>query len=107
MFPDGQGDCSSYCVPIRRATQILTESKNSDNQFKQTIFPTKMPDCCLTLLLVVAPLAVGGFRGGHGKANLLLGAVRALCINTASTVHGTQTLSSTSSSLATATDRRH
>ena len=24
---------------------------------------------------------VGGFRGGHGKANLLLGAVRALCRN--------------------------
>ena len=27
VFPDGQGDCSSYCVPIHRTAQILTQSK--------------------------------------------------------------------------------
>ena len=33
----------------------------------------------------VAPLVVGGFPGGHGKANLLLGAVPVLCVRCAET----------------------
>ena len=33
-FPDGQRDCDNYCVPKRRTTQILTQSKNSDNELK-------------------------------------------------------------------------
>ena len=41
IFPDGQGDHSNYCVAIHRTTQILTQSNNSDNELKQTIFPTK------------------------------------------------------------------
>ena len=40
LLPDGQGDRSDYRVPIRRHAQILTRSKNSDNELKQTVFPT-------------------------------------------------------------------
>ena len=40
-----------------------------------------MPDCCLNLLCLpprtYAPLAVGGFQGGHGNTALILGAVPA------------------------------
>ena len=32
---------TDYCVPIRRTAQILTQSHNSDNEEKQTIFPTE------------------------------------------------------------------
>ena len=77
IFTDGQGDRSSYYVPIHRTNQILTQSKNSDNELKQTIFPKKNA----RLLSESAPRLVGGFQGGHGKANSLLGAVPALCRN--------------------------
>ena len=40
-FPNGQGDRSSYCVPIRGAAQIPTQSKNSDNEPKQSVFHTE------------------------------------------------------------------
>ena len=36
--PHGQGARSNYCVAIHRTTQILTQSKNSDNELKQTMF---------------------------------------------------------------------
>ena len=39
--PDGQGDRSNYCVPIRSTTQILTQPKNLDNEFKQTMSDTE------------------------------------------------------------------
>ena len=48
-------------------------------------FTLKMPDCCLNLLFVAlrvyASRVAGGLQGGHGKPNLLLGAVPALCSN--------------------------
>ena len=69
FFPDGDGDCGSHCcVTKHRTTQILTQSKTSDNELKQTMFHTKnarLP-------------SLGGFQGGHRKANLRLGAMRAL-----------------------------
>ena len=40
VFPDGQGDRGHYCVPRHRTTRILTQSKNSDDELKQTMFPT-------------------------------------------------------------------
>ena len=41
ISPNGQGDRSNYCVPIRRTAQIPTQSKYSDDGLKQTLFPTK------------------------------------------------------------------
>ena len=41
IFPDGQGDRGNYCVPMRRTAPILTQSKNSDNELKQTMFHTE------------------------------------------------------------------
>lgn len=41
MFPDDPGDCSNNCVPIHRTVQILTQSQNSDNAVKQTMFHTE------------------------------------------------------------------
>ena len=41
VSPDGQGDHSNYCVPMRRTAQILTQPKNSDNDLKQTMFHTE------------------------------------------------------------------
>ena len=34
VFPDGQGGRGNYCVPIHRTAQILTQPKNSHNDFK-------------------------------------------------------------------------
>ena len=67
IFPDDQGDRSSYCVPIHRTTQILSHSKTSDNELKRTIFPTKN-DCCFCLV-DVAPVVVGGFRMVTGMSS--------------------------------------
>ena len=38
VFPDGPGDQYTYRVPIHRAAGILTQSKDSDKEVKQTIF---------------------------------------------------------------------
>ena len=40
VFPDGQGDSGDYRVPIHRITEILTQSKDSDNELKQSILHT-------------------------------------------------------------------
>ena len=43
-----------------------------------------MPDCCPNLLFSpvdVASPALGGLQGGHGNADVVLGAVPALCGN--------------------------
>ena len=40
VSPDGQSDRSHYSVPTRRTAQILTQSKNSDDESKQTMFCT-------------------------------------------------------------------
>ena len=74
----GQGDRSSYCVPIHRTAQILTQSKNSENELKQTMVHSEdtrllFSICCCCPMDVAPP--GGGWCSGHGKANLLLGAV--------------------------------
>ena len=51
-FPDGQGDRSNYCILRHRTTQILTQSKNSDNELTQLCFTPKMLECCLNLLFL-------------------------------------------------------
>ena len=68
MFPDGPGDRSNDCVPIHRTAQILTQSQNSDNEVKQTMFRTenaRLPSkkmCCVcpvdVAFLVVVVLRV-------------------------------------------------
>ena len=40
ITPEGQGDRGHYSMPIRRPVQILTQSNHSDDELKQTIFPT-------------------------------------------------------------------
>ena len=40
VLPNGPGDCGNYCVPGHRTVHIPTQSNNSDNELKQTIFPT-------------------------------------------------------------------
>ena len=61
---------------MHRTTQILTQSKNSDNELKQTVFPLKMPDCCLNLLfLPFARTSPGGgwFSGWSRERELTIG----------------------------------
>ena len=89
LSPDGQGDRGNHCVPTHRTAQILIQSKNSDNEVKQTMFHTEnariLSTICPTLLFLpwtYASPSVVIFQGGHGKTTLLLGAVRALCKNT-------------------------
>ena len=80
VFPYGQGDCSTFCVPIPRTAQILTMSKNSDNELKQTMFHTEnarlLSESAVSALWTYASPVAGGFQGGHGTVILLLGAVR-------------------------------
>ena len=52
-------------VPMRRPTQILTRSKTSDNELKQTTFPTKnarLPSKS-AVFANEAPTMVGGLQG--------------------------------------------
>ena len=41
--PDGQGDRRNCCVPGRRTAQILTQSRNSSNELKQTQVSPETP----------------------------------------------------------------
>ena len=41
ISPNGQGDGGHDCVARRRTAQIPIQSKNSDDELKQTVFPTK------------------------------------------------------------------
>ena len=85
VFHYEQGDHSNYCVPRHRTTQILTQSKNSDNDLKQTVFHTEnarlLSESAVFAFVDEAPPLVGGFQGGNGKADLLLGAVHVLYRN--------------------------
>ena len=85
VSPDGQGDRRHCRVPVCRTAQILTQSKNSGNEFKRC-FTLQTPDCCSNLLLLPggcsSPPVVGGVQGGRGTALILMGAVPALCGNT-------------------------
>ena len=58
-------------------------SENSDNELKQTMFHTGnarlLSESAGFALWTDASPVVGGVQGGHGEANLLLGAVPALC----------------------------
>ena len=80
VSPDGQGDCGNYCLPRHRTTQILTQSKNSDNKLNKLCFILKMPDFCLNLLFSPC-VAWVVFRVVTGK----LTHYRALCLRCAET----------------------
>ena len=71
VFPDGQGDRSNDCVPMHGTAQILTQSKNSDDELNKLDFPLKMPDCGLNLLLLPRGRSLPGgwvvFRVATGK----------------------------------------
>ena len=41
VFPDAEGDRGHHCVRRRRTTEILTQSKNSDNELNRRTFPTE------------------------------------------------------------------
>ena len=60
VFPDGQGDRSNDCVPMHGTAQILTQSKNSDDELNKLDFPLKMPDCGLNLLLLPSGRSLPG-----------------------------------------------
>ena len=76
---DGQADCGQYCVPMNRTPWILTQSKNSDNELKQTMFHTEntrlLSESAVFALRPYGSLVVGGLQGCHRKASLLMGAV--------------------------------
>uniref|UniRef100_A0A7S4G5L7 Uncharacterized protein n=1 Tax=Eutreptiella gymnastica TaxID=73025 RepID=A0A7S4G5L7_9EUGL len=65
--------------------QIPTQSKNSDDQLKQVMFHAEMLSVSYLYLLFLpygrSFPGGGGLQGGHGKADLPLGAARALCRN--------------------------
>ena len=69
----GQGNCGDYCVPIHRTAQIPIQSQDSDNELKQTMFQTENPrvlsEPAVFALCTYASRLVGGFQGGHRKAN--------------------------------------
>ena len=82
IFPDGQGDCIHYCVPIHRTTQVLTQYKNSDNELKQMVLPTKMPDWCANLLVLPCGRSSPGggwFSGGSRESLFTVGPLCARC----------------------------
>ena len=89
VVPNGQGDCINYCVPMHKTAQILTQSHNSDHELNQPLFHTETArllsaSAVFALWTFVSPV-VGGFQGGHGKADLLLGALPMLCARCAET----------------------
>ena len=88
IFPDGQRDRGHHCGPIHRTAPDSYSVQKHGNEMKQTMFHTenaRMLSIFYLSLLLVLPVwtcaspVVGGLQGGHGKANLLLGAVRTLC----------------------------
>ena len=90
IIPDGQGDRSNHRVPIRRTAQILTRSKNSDNELNQPIFPTKnarLPSESAGFApWAYAPPVAGGFPGGSRKRYRT--APPPPCVNTGLSKHG-------------------
>ena len=89
-FPQWPSDRSDPCDTMHGTTQILTQSRNSGNELKQTIFPTNnarlLSRSAVVALWTWLPRwgGGGGVQGGH--AMVLLGVVRALC-RTAPKVH--------------------
>ena len=77
--PDGQGNRGNYCVPRNRTAQILTQPKNSDDSMFHTENAKLLSKSAVFALRTYASPVVGGLQGGHGKPDLLMGAVRALC----------------------------
>ena len=69
--------------PYNRTDQILTQSKNSGIELKQTIFTYKnarfLSISAIGALWTYASLVVGALQGGQREANLVSGAVPALC----------------------------
>ena len=81
VSPDGQGDRNNYCVLAHRTAQILTQSKNLDKAMFHTENAGLLSKSAVFALQTHPSLVVGGLQSGHGKPNLLLGAVCALCRN--------------------------
>ena len=55
VSPDGQGGCNNYCVPRHRTAQILTQSKNSDDELKQSMLHTENAECLQPEVLGLRP----------------------------------------------------
>ena len=81
VSPDGQGDRNNYCVPTHWTAQIVSQSKDSDKAMFHTENARLMSKSAGFALQTYAALVVGGLEGGHGKANLLMGAVPTLYSN--------------------------
>ena len=80
ISPDGRGDHSTFCVPMCRTAQILTQSQHSGNELNRPTFPTNNAgllsvSACFPPGDVALPV-VGGLQSGHGKADLLSGALQ-------------------------------
>ena len=71
--------------PCTGLPRFLLSPKTQMMSQTNRCFTLKMPDCCLNLLFLprghMLPRWWGGLQGGHGNANLLLGAVTALYRN--------------------------
>ena len=81
MPPDGQGDRNYYCVPMHRTAQILIQSKSSDKAMFHSKNAGLLSKSAVFALQTYASLVVIGLQGDHGKPNVLMGAVPALCRN--------------------------
>ena len=74
----GSGFCHLCSFWKIRLSPTYYGLKHAEHAAAQQIF---LGDCwCLALWTYASP-PMGGFQGGHGKANLLLGAVPAQCRN--------------------------
>ena len=85
VSPNGQGDRSNYLFPTHRTAQILTQSKNSDKAIFHTENAGLLSKSAVFAPRTYASLVVGGFQGDDGKPNLLMAAVRTLCVCCAET----------------------
>ena len=84
ISPDGLGDSVTTVFSFTGLLRFLLSSKTQIMSQNKLYSPPKMPEYCLNLLFGLvdtAPPVAGGFKGGHGKVYLHLGAVPTLCRN--------------------------
>ena len=69
VSPDGEGDRGNHCGPRHRTSQILTQSKNSDDEPKQSMFHTEnarmQSESAAFALWIYAAPGVRGFQGEY------------------------------------------